>query len=101
MMWKLSFWAKVDLFSIQYRNLYIIMLCAYANIHLFCTPTPLAVGLLLITKHFSDPYHGAGQAHGLAFSVQKGVAIPPSLRNIYKYFASSLYADNAFQYILL
>lgn len=31
-----------------------------------------------------DPYHGVGQAHGLAFSVQKGVAIPPSLVNIYK-----------------
>jgi uracil-DNA glycosylase len=31
-----------------------------------------------------DPYHGPNQAHGLAFSVQKGVAIPPSLRNIYK-----------------
>lgn len=31
-----------------------------------------------------DPYHGAGQAHGLCFSVQPGVAIPPSLRNIYK-----------------
>ncbi len=31
-----------------------------------------------------DPYHGVNQAHGLSFSVQKGVAIPPSLRNIYK-----------------
>lgn len=31
-----------------------------------------------------DPYHGVKQAHGLAFSVQKGVAIPPSLVNIYK-----------------
>ncbi|MNY26082.1 Uracil-DNA glycosylase [compost metagenome] len=31
-----------------------------------------------------DPYHGAGQAHGLCFSVQKGVAVPPSLKNIYK-----------------
>lgn len=31
-----------------------------------------------------DPYHGAGQAHGLSFSVQKGVATPPSLQNIYK-----------------
>ncbi len=31
-----------------------------------------------------DPYHGEGQAHGLAFSVKKGVKIPPSLRNIYK-----------------
>lgn len=31
-----------------------------------------------------DPYHGYGQAHGLSFSVQQGVALPPSLRNIYK-----------------
>ncbi len=31
-----------------------------------------------------DPYHGPGQAHGLAFSVQPGVPIPPSLRNIRK-----------------
>src|SRR6476620_7191681 len=31
-----------------------------------------------------DPYHGPGQAHGLCFSVQYGVALPPSLVNIYK-----------------
>ena len=31
-----------------------------------------------------DPYHGLGQAHGLAFSVSEGVKIPPSLLNIYK-----------------
>ncbi len=31
-----------------------------------------------------DPYHGPGQANGLAFSVRKGVQIPPSLRNIFK-----------------
>jgi uracil-DNA glycosylase len=31
-----------------------------------------------------DPYHGENQAHGLSFSVQKGIAIPPSLKNIYK-----------------
>src|SRR6476620_9153814 len=31
-----------------------------------------------------DPYHGAGQAHGLCFSVQKGVVPPPSLKNIFK-----------------
>ncbi|OYU36293.1 uracil-DNA glycosylase [Novosphingobium sp. PASSN1] len=31
-----------------------------------------------------DPYHGPGQAHGLAFSVQRGVPVPPSLRNIFK-----------------
>ena len=31
-----------------------------------------------------DPYHGAGQAHGLSFSVLKGTKVPPSLKNIYK-----------------
>ena len=36
-----------------------------------------------------DPYHGEGQAHGLAFSVEAG-AIPPSLRNIYKEIARDI-----------
>ncbi len=31
-----------------------------------------------------DPYHGPGQAHGLAFSVQPGVRVPPSLRNVFR-----------------
>lgn len=31
-----------------------------------------------------DPYHGKGLAHGMSFSVQKGVRVPPSLKNIYK-----------------
>lgn len=31
-----------------------------------------------------DPYHGENEAHGLSFSVQKGIALPPSLKNIYK-----------------
>lgn len=37
-----------------------------------------------------DPYHGPGQAHGLAFSVQHGVKIPPSLVNIYKELEADL-----------
>ena len=37
-----------------------------------------------------DPYHDIGQAHGLAFSVKHGVAIPPSLRNIYKELSQDL-----------
>lgn len=40
-----------------------------------------------------DPYHGPGQAHGLAFSVQPGVKIPPSLRNIYKELNADLGVD--------
>ncbi|MEB5929960.1 uracil-DNA glycosylase [Acinetobacter schindleri] len=37
-----------------------------------------------------DPYHGPNQAHGLSFSVQKGVALPPSLRNIFHELHSDL-----------
>ena len=37
-----------------------------------------------------DPYHGAGQAHGLCFSVPEGVRIPPSLQNIFKELQSDL-----------
>lgn len=37
-----------------------------------------------------DPYHGPGQAHGLAFSVASGVRVPPSLINIYKELESDL-----------
>ena len=37
-----------------------------------------------------DPYHGENQAHGLSFSVQKGIKLPPSLQNIYKELESDL-----------
>ena len=50
--------------------------------------TPLeAVRVVILGQ---DPYHGPGQAHGLAFSVQDGVKIPPSLVNIYKELESDL-----------
>ena len=37
-----------------------------------------------------DPYHGANQAHGLSFSVQKGITPPPSLKNIYKELSTDI-----------
>lgn len=37
-----------------------------------------------------DPYHGVGQAHGLCFSVKKGIEPPPSLKNIYKELQSDV-----------
>lgn len=40
-----------------------------------------------------DPYHGPGQAHGLCFSVSKGIKIPPSLQNIYKELKQDLNID--------
>lgn len=50
--------------------------------------TPLdAVKVVILGQ---DPYHGPGQAHGLAFSVRDGVRVPPSLANIYRELASDL-----------
>ena len=43
------------------------------------TPLP-AVRLVILGQ---DPYHGSGQAHGFAFSVRRGIAPPPSLKNIF------------------
>lgn len=48
---------------------------------------PDAVRVVILGQ---DPYHGPGQAHGLAFSVPHGQAIPPSLRNIRKELARDL-----------
>ncbi len=50
-----------------------------------CPPENIQVVIL-----GQDPYHGAGQAHGLCFSVNDGVQIPPSLQNIYKEIKSDL-----------
>lgn len=55
------------------------MLCPYENVK------AVIIG--------QDPYHGAGQAHGLSFSVKPGQKIPPSLRNIYKELKSDLNID--------
>ena len=50
--------------------------------------TPLSEVRVVILGQ--DPYHGPGQAHGLSFSVQDGVRIPPSLLNIFKELESDL-----------
>ena len=48
---------------------------------------PAAVRVVILGQ---DPYHGAGQAMGLAFSVPRGVRVPPSLSNIHKELAADL-----------
>lgn len=53
-----------------------------ANIFNAFNKTPLEQVKVVILGQ--DPYHGEGQAHGLSFSVPEGVAIPPSLKNIFK-----------------
>lgn len=49
------------------------------NAFRLCSPDEARVLIL-----GQDPYHGAGQAHGLSFSVRAGVRVPPSLRNVFK-----------------
>ncbi|MGB3738669.1 MAG: uracil-DNA glycosylase [Pontixanthobacter sp.] len=51
---------------------------------------PDAVRVVILGQ---DPYHGPGQAHGLAFSVPEGQRIPPSLRNIFKERAGDIGHD--------
>ncbi len=58
------------------------------NIFTAFTLTPFDLVKVVILGQ--DPYHGAGQAHGLSFSVSDGVRIPPSLQNIYKEIKSDL-----------
>lgn len=53
--------------------------------------TPLAQVKVVIIGQ--DPYHGSGQAHGLCFSVQPGVPVPPSLSNIFKELKRDLNID--------
>ena len=53
----------------------------------FALTPPEAVRVVILGQ---DPYHEPGQAHGLAFSVRRGVKLPPSLRNIYQELESDL-----------
>ena len=59
----------------------------FAALHL----TPYAATRVLILGQ--DPYHGPGQAHGLCFSVRRGVRRPPSLDNIFKELADDVGPD--------
>jgi uracil-DNA glycosylase len=74
-----------------YRELYNRVNQEYQSKKIFPAPkdifnafhlTPLEEVKVVILGQ--DPYHGEGQAHGLCFSVQKGIVPPPSLVNIYK-----------------
>lgn len=74
-----------------YKELYLKVVNAYKTEQVFPKAddifnafhlTPLSEVKVVILGQ--DPYHNVGQAHGLCFSVQKGVEIPPSLENIYK-----------------
>lgn len=70
------------------KDIYPLSADIFSAFHL----TPLdKVKIVIIGQ---DPYHGAGQAHGLCFSVKPGVSVPPSLRNIYKELKSDQGLEN-------
>jgi len=82
-----QYWAELQGFVQQERKLgavYPPEEDVYAALHL----TAYADVKVLILGQ--DPYHGEGQAHGLCFSVRRGVAVPPSLQNIYKEMQSDI-----------
>ena len=75
-----AYWKQLQTFVAEERQRYTVYPPheqVFAALHL----TPYADTRVLILGQ--DPYHGAGQAHGLCFSVQPGVGIPPSLANIH------------------
>jgi uracil-DNA glycosylase len=71
---------------------------AERSAHVVYPPVPDVFAALHLTPYHDtrvvilgqDPYHGPGQAHGLCFSVRRGVRVPPSLVNIHKELASDL-----------
>lgn len=76
-----AYWAPLQQFVADARaqgGVYPAPADTFAALHL----TPYAQVKVLILGQ--DPYHGPGQAHGLCFSVRPGVALPPSLQNIFK-----------------
>ena len=82
-----QYWAELQGFVQQERKLgavYPPEEDVYAALHL----TPYADVKVLILGQ--APYHGEGHAHGLCFSVRRGVAGPPSLQNIYKEMQSDI-----------
>ena len=71
----------LKVFLTEEKNNYIIFPQGNTIFNAFNTTPFDAVKVVILGQ---DPYHGAGQAHGLSFSVQHGVKLPPSLQNIFK-----------------
>lgn len=75
------YWADLQDFVAAERANYSVY-PAHDEVFTALNLTPLAETKVVILGQ--DPYPAAGQAHGLAFSVRRGVRVPPSLRNIYR-----------------
>ena len=74
------FKALEEIIDSEYKN----KICFPPKEDIFCAFKTLPIENIKVVILGQDPYHELNQAMGLAFSVPNGVAIPPSLRNIYK-----------------
>ena len=75
------YWAGLQTFLAAERSAHQVFPPAEQVFAAFQRTPPTHVKVVILGQ---DPYHGPGQAHGLCFSVPEGVALPPSLRNIFK-----------------
>jgi uracil-DNA glycosylase len=75
------YWAGLQTFLAAERSAHEVFPPAEQVFAAFQRTPPTHVKVVILGQ---DPYHGPGQAHGLCFSVPAGVALPPSLRNIFK-----------------
>jgi len=82
-----SYWQALQDFVTTERSRYQVFPSG-ENVFNALELTPFAKTQIVILGQ--DPYHEPGQAHGLAFSVQQGTRIPPSLRNIYKELSNDI-----------
>lgn len=81
------YWEQLEAFVRQERSEHTVF-PAEADVFQSLQLTPLDQVKVLILGQ--DPYHDDGQAHGLSFSVRRGVKLPPSLRNIFKELQNDL-----------
>ncbi len=84
------YWNTLQTFVAHERETHVVY-PAPADVLAALQLTPRAVVRVMILGQ--DPYHGAGQAHGLSFSVRHGMPIPPSLANIFKELVADLGVD--------
>ncbi len=81
------YFRELSAFVARERGEYQIFPSAERTFHALALVPPEEVRVVLLGQ---DPYHGEGQAHGLAFSVPVGVKPPPSLRNIFRELSADL-----------
>ena len=85
-----SYWGKLGTFLTQERSLHTVF-PPENETYTALSLTPLSDVRVVILGQ--DPYHGPGQAHGLAFSVRDSAAVPPSLRNVFAEIVDDIGCD--------